>query len=139
MRNINTSVRTDLAYFLPHVSAALTSVILLQSEARLGFALQAEYRLKASWNEYNQAIMCWLRMDECRHYHTVIVFNWSVWCLVVMDPAARLSEGTRLFLLCTWVVKEKYRLLKPFSEDSLSCVLTQIIPQQGNYTWLVGL
>lgn len=46
---------------------------------------------------------------------TVIVFDWSFLCLVVMTPAAQLSEGTWLFLLFTWVAKEKYRLLKPFS------------------------
>lgn len=115
MRKIETIVKKDLAYFLPHMSAALSSFISLQSEARLWFAIEAEYRPKGSWNGYNLAIMSWPRMDECSHYHTVIVFDWSFFCLVVMDPAARLSEGTRVFLLFTWVVKEKYRLLKPFS------------------------
>lgn len=115
MRKIETIVKKDLAYFLPHMSAALSSFIALQSEAGLWFAIEAEYHPKGSWNGYNLAIMCWLWVDECSHYHAVIVFDWSFLCLVVMDPAEWLSEGTRLFLLFTWVVKEKYRLLNPFA------------------------
>lgn len=81
MRKIETIVKKDLAYFLPHMSAAHSSFIALQSEAGLWFAIEAEYRPKGSWNGYSLAIMPWLWMDECSHYHTVIVFNWSffVW------------------------------------------------------------
>lgn len=78
MRKIETIVKKDLAYFLPHISTALSSFIALQSEAGLWFAIEAEYRPKGSWKGYNLAIMSWLWMDECSHYHAVIVFNWSV-------------------------------------------------------------
>lgn len=44
MRKTETIVRKDLAYFLPHMSAALSSVIALQSEAGLWFAIEAQYR-----------------------------------------------------------------------------------------------
>lgn len=39
---------------------------------------------------------------SCSHYVQL-----ELLCLVVMDPAAGLSAGTPLFLLFTWVVKEK--------------------------------
>lgn len=50
MGKIETIVEKVLACFLPHMSAALGSFIALQSEAGLGFAIEAEYHPKGSWN-----------------------------------------------------------------------------------------
>lgn len=140
-RKTETIAKKGLAYFLPHMSAALGSFIALQSEAGLWFAIEAEYRPKGSWNGYNLAIMSWLWMDECSHYHTVIVFDRSVCVWLSWILLQWLSEGTWLFLLFTWVVKEKYRLLKPSfffgTRRALMCAHTQITPPEGNYIWLV--
>lgn len=43
MRRTETIVKKYLAYFLPHMSAALRSFIALQSEASLWFAIEAQY------------------------------------------------------------------------------------------------
>lgn len=56
MRKTETIVKKDLAYFLPHMSAVLSSFIALQSEAGLWFAIEAEYRPKGRWNGYSLAI-----------------------------------------------------------------------------------
>lgn len=52
------------------------------------------------------------RVQSLSRSHCVLELE--LLCLVVMDSAARLSAGAQLFLLFTWVVKEKYRLLNPF-------------------------
>ena len=57
MRKSETIVKKDLAYFLPHMSAAaLSSFIALRSEAGLWFAIEAEYRPEGRWNGYSLAI-----------------------------------------------------------------------------------
>lgn len=43
MRKTETIAKKELAYFLPHMSAALSSFIALQNEAGLWFAVEAEY------------------------------------------------------------------------------------------------
>lgn len=113
LRKIETIVEKDLACFLPHMSAALSSFIALQSEAGLGFAIEAEYHPKGSWNACSLAFLSWLWMDALLS-HSYCVPE-ELLCLVVMDPRGWLSERKPLFLLFTWVVKEKYRLLKSFS------------------------
>lgn len=115
MRKTETIAKKDLAHFLPHMYAALSSFIALRSEAGLWFAIEAEYRRKGSWNGYSLAIMSWLWMDECSHYHTVIVLDWSFCVWLSWIRLHGCQRGLDLFLLFTWVVKEKYRILKPFS------------------------
>lgn len=109
MRKTETIVKKDLAHFLPHMSAALGLFIALQTEAALWFAIEGEYRPEGSWNIYSLAVASWLSLS---HSHCVQLDHLY---LVVMAPSAWLSEETQLFLLFTWVVKEKYRLLKPRS------------------------
>lgn len=150
IRKIETIVEKDLACFLPHMSAALSSFIALQSGAGFGFAIETEYHPKGSWNGCSLAIVSWLWMDESLS-HSYCVRE-ELLCLVVMDPAARLSEGTPLFLLFSWVVKEKYRLLKPFSCShvyshtnhttggklrlaSVATVLWAVINEDSNQLW----
>lgn len=76
--------------------------------------------------------LSWLGTDGRSHYHAVIVFRAELLCLVVMDAAAWLSAGARLFLLFTWVAKEKYRLFRAGFFLALVCACTHITPQQGN-------
>lgn len=64
-------------------------------------------------------------------------------CLVVMDPAARLP-GRWLFLLFTWWLRKSVddwmKKKKPsiLTRAALICAHTDIIPQEGNYMWLLG-
>lgn len=62
-------------------------------------------------------------------------------CLVVMDPAAR-SPGRWLFLLFTrWLRKSVDDWMKKNSiltRVALISAHTDIIPQEGNYMWLLG-
>ncbi len=80
MRKSETIVRKDLAYFLPHMSAALSSFIALQSGAGLWFAVEAEYLPKGRWNGFSLAV-CPGSGWTYSHYLAVVVFNWSfcVW------------------------------------------------------------
>lgn len=110
--------------FTTHVSCSR----FVYSPADWGSFMVCYWRRISSWGklEYLQSGSRVLALDgqvlSLSHSHCVQLDHLY---LVVMAPSAWLSEETQLFLLFTWVVKEKYRLLKPRSqEDLLSCVLT---------------
>lgn len=85
------------------------------SPADWGSFMVCYWRRISSWGklEYLQSGSRVLALDgqvlSLSHSHCVQLDHLY---LVVMAPSAWLSEETQLFLLFTWVVKEKYRLLK---------------------------
>lgn len=127
MRRTETIVKKYLAYFLPHMSAALSSFIALPSERQVyGLLLKHNMVLRGDEMATVSGSRSWLWSGES-------LSGPELWCLVAMDPAARPSAGARLFLLFTWAVEQKYTLLKPVSsqESLFVCTRTQIIRREG--------
>lgn len=116
--------------FGPHLTTQVCCSLFLFGPAEWGrfmvcYWSRISFRGELKWLQSgNRVLALDAQVQSLSHSHCVQLEHLY---LVVMDPAARVSEGTQLFLLFTWVVKEKYRLLKPFFlNKSLPLVCTHI-------------